>query len=357
MLKKILKMGIKSIFQTSMRAPLAKTMLGSILSFTRKPGIIFLRCHRLLPQTSKGLAHHNYRSGLALTPVQFEKELLALKQYFSFIDMKGALVQLTSKKRFKATKMVLTFDESYVQTLKLSLPILRRLKIPACMFVTTQNIQTKPHMWNDRVFHLIDDVAPCTVSLPWMDRQLRTKTSNNRIDTFYRILKHLLMYHEDTRKLRLNTFLGGMKAHNKPHPLDNMIKSSHIKSSLNNNVMSFASHSHRHLPLSRLTEHTLSFELNHSREMLADLAGNRFMDVLSYPFGKSSTISNQMVEAAKKAGYKAAFTTSSGFARQANTMFRLPRIRLRQENNNIFAVELNEMVENVANCCKVRLER
>ena len=84
----------------------------------------------------------------------------------------------------------------------------------------------------------------------------------------------------------------------------------------------FHSHTCSHASLPGLDDDRLSRELVESRVALQHLLG-RQVDYLAYPFGH---LDERVVSAARKAGYRAAFSTQPGFNRPDVDRFRIRRI-------------------------------
>ena len=85
---------------------------------------------------------------------------------------------------------------------------------------------------------------------------------------------------------------------------------------------SFHSHTCTHADLPALDDASLQRELGQSRSELQDLLGEG-VDYLAYPYGH---LDDRVIEATKKAGYRAAFSTQPGFNRRNVDRFRLRRL-------------------------------
>jgi peptidoglycan/xylan/chitin deacetylase (PgdA/CDA1 family) len=86
--------------------------------------------------------------------------------------------------------------------------------------------------------------------------------------------------------------------------------------------VTFHSHTCSHASLPSLDDNRLSLELVESRAALQRLLG-RQVDYLAYPYGH---LDERVVTAARRAGYRAAFSTQPGFNRRDVDRFRIRRI-------------------------------
>ena len=91
---------------------------------------------------------------------------------------------------------------------------------------------------------------------------------------------------------------------------------------MRNMGFSFHSHTRLHSDLTTLSDDELVSELAGSRQDLNDLLDEE-VNYLAYPYGQYN---NQVINAARAAGYKAAFSTQPGFNRQDIDPFRIRRL-------------------------------
>lgn len=85
---------------------------------------------------------------------------------------------------------------------------------------------------------------------------------------------------------------------------------------------SFHSHTRHHPRLTRLDDQALADELAGSRQALSMLLGTN-VDILAYPYGDHDA---RVADAARAAGYRAAFTVQPGFNRRHTDRHRLNRL-------------------------------
>jgi len=91
---------------------------------------------------------------------------------------------------------------------------------------------------------------------------------------------------------------------------------------MNNNGFSFHSHSRNHHDLGQVDATKLESELRGSRQDLESLL-NKPVPYFAYPFGRYN---ENVVSAARQAGYKAAFCVQPGFNRPGTDRFAIRRI-------------------------------
>jgi peptidoglycan/xylan/chitin deacetylase (PgdA/CDA1 family) len=85
--------------------------------------------HRVLPHEASPILD----DGICVTPELFEENLVFLRQHFDIVSLKDILGEGPRIKN----PCVITFDDGWLDTYQVTFPILRRLRIPATVFLPT----------------------------------------------------------------------------------------------------------------------------------------------------------------------------------------------------------------------------
>lgn len=89
---------------------------------------------------------------LTVSVSNFENQLCYYKEKYQILKLDEEWTSL------KKTGLVITFDDGYADNILNALPLLEKYQIPATIFVTTLNINTKNEFWWDR---LVFDYSSC----------------------------------------------------------------------------------------------------------------------------------------------------------------------------------------------------
>jgi peptidoglycan/xylan/chitin deacetylase (PgdA/CDA1 family) len=329
------------------RMPLTRRAMHTLSVATRGPSVAFLRCRRLVPETAAGDMHLDRFLGLAMTPTELGDALEDCQRTLRFVHMAEALSALTRGRRMPEGAAVLTFDESFAANLELALPVLRRLGVPATFFVTTAHLDGTTTLWDEEVAAILAAVAPTPLSLPWVDRVLRTDTRASRASAARRLIGLLASLDEERLDRRLEELRARAGGEVRIGPLDRMLTATELERSSRDSLVSIGAHGHRHLAFASCGPEVLERELTQPRNILQELAGTAFVDVVSFPFGRPPYIDEHSCTAARKAGYRAAFSAERGVARPGSYMFRLPRLAMGPGIRAMDAYELQGMSDAV----------
>ncbi|MDO8954862.1 MAG: polysaccharide deacetylase family protein [Gammaproteobacteria bacterium] len=99
-----------------------------------------------------------------LTTEQLSKTLAILAQYYNFVSLPEATEMLAGTRPLVPNSLALTFDDGYRNNLTSALPILRKFKAPATIFLCTGNITKQEPFWFDRLDYAIQSMNSNAVS-------------------------------------------------------------------------------------------------------------------------------------------------------------------------------------------------
>jgi len=205
-------------------------------------------------------------------PTTFERQIAALAEFAEVVALLDLPARLRSASEITKPLVALTFDDGYANFYTQVLPILKRYRLPATLFVVTSMIGRKDAMSFDR----------------WAQRN------------------------------------GDRVSAEAWQPID----WPELEACLDSGIISLGAHSHNHLKGSDCTAVQFIEEAERSSELLRARLGQSQSLAYSYPYGNTSLghVSPEYVSAVKTAGFALAVTTDLGLASQDSDPFRLPRI-------------------------------
>lgn len=257
----------------------------------------------------------------SLDPQRFRDICSELQAEYSFVDpvdlADGSLGWYRNPE-----KCLLTFDDGLKCHESVVVPILEEMRIPATFFVSSgpylDNIPSGTHFVHWLREHLEDAEILAMVSelvreKTWMDYQIVAKT-----DQFERT------YPRDTRDGKLvkyffNHFLPPTEFKEIVMKIADLIRvplskicadwygSIHWLSTLNPALFTLGNHSHDHVNLARLSWSDAESQILECDRFLKDFGA--YVKTISYPFGNSVAVNNQVIAIVRNLGFKVGFTT------------------------------------------------
>jgi peptidoglycan/xylan/chitin deacetylase (PgdA/CDA1 family) len=280
-------------------------------------GLTVLTYHRVgQPSRDGGLG-----SLYSATPDELDRHLEAITTRFRPIGVDELLHGLDRPERLPPRALLITIDDAYAGTADVIWPRFRQAGVPAVLFVPTAFPGTQGGFWWDRLAIAIADTTQ--TSIRQGDQQFRIDDAESRRRATRRLVDALKDLNHDAAMARadeLIALLGGTGTTTPPLALD-----WERLNALAADGLAMAAHSRTHPMLDRLPDDRLDDEIAGSRADLAERIG-RAADLFAYPSGRHNPA---VVEAVRRAGFRAAFTTRRGVNRLVDAdSFRLARINV-----------------------------
>lgn len=223
-----------------------------------------------------------------------------------------------------ARAVAITFDDGYTDNHDLAWPVLKRLGLPASVFVTTGAIEGKHLLWFHRVAHIFETARPKELPVcvgPWT---FTLDTDGERESTVGRVSNDLKKMPASQREEMISA-LGEAFGVTDFSPLAREMLTWEQLRAMDAGGFSVEAHTVTHPILGAESIETATREIAESREILS--AGlKRGVDLFAYPNGKDEDMTSDVVRAVETAGFRAAFTAEFGAVSPKNDPYRVPRV-------------------------------
>ena len=274
---------------------------------------VFLNYHRVI-SNEEYLKNDRPDNNLVVSSSIFEEQIKFLKKNFNVISINDISKNLEIKK-----KIVITFDDGYLDNYENALPILKKYNCPAIIYVVTSFLDNKNYPWWLKIWKIIqqnNNIIYQKEKIDVSNKHLKFKIYHffcNKIS----LMKHSEqnLFFENLSK-NLRDFQFGKN--NEFLSSDDLIK-------LNkNDFIEIGCHTHYHQNLRILSDQELNEEINLSKSLLEKIL-NKKINHFSIPFGTKNTFSSKSIELLKKFNFQTIVTTEHGNFNKKK-IFRIPRI-------------------------------
>ncbi len=292
--------------------------------------LVVLYYHRVLPQSDP------------LQPElpdqrRFAQQLAALSGHFTIWPLDEAVAALGAGKLPRRT-IALSFDDGYADNLAVAVPVLRRYRCTATLFVAPAYLDGGM-MFNDRVFEAcrVLPAGELETGLPELGRLGIPDDIAGRRALAARLvgtLKYLPPARREACAIRLTELA--------PQPLPHalMLRSEDL-TSLRQAGIGIGAHTDSHPILARLDTEQARAEITRGRERLRSITGEA-PALFAFPNGKPGMdYLPRDVELVREAGFDAGFTTVWGAASVASDRYQLPRIAPWDRDSLRFALRVS----------------
>ena len=286
-------------------------------------GCLIVTFHRIVDAAAIGPFGHTVWGG---SPATFAATVAWLKRHFHLITLEELLAALNGH-RLPPRALLLTFDDGYRDLFLHAFPILRQLKAPATVFVTTDVIDhADALLWMDRLSYALWTTRNETVECPGLGL-IRLADETLRRAAYGRIIGRLKRIDESQRRRELEQLLALLKVTFPSRVAEGVYLSSEEIRTMSRHEISIGSHTCSHPILSRISGSALRREIVESKALLEAMI-ERPVTAFAYPNGTPADYTDETIALLREAGFRAAMTTVPGVNRldRQRDPFRLKRI-------------------------------
>jgi len=279
-----------------------------------------LMYHRVLPAERARQLH--VEPGMFVTPGTFARHLDWLMASFSIRPLHEIVAHLESGEPLPRGACAITFDDGWHDNLEHALPALRARRAPATIFVVSDRVGTAGAFWPDEVCRRL---APRTAAdRARILRQAGLPSPASDVDGALQALKQL---DEDTRAEALTAIRRETAAASGAEAPERELLDWSELDRLAEQDVAIESHAASHAILTGVSRSKAREELERSLARLRE-RGHARHGLLAYPSG---AFDDGIVELAREAGYRAAFTTQVGLASRGEDPLRQPRVAVHED--------------------------
>lgn len=271
---------------------------------------------------------------VSATPEEFEIQIKYVKKYFNVVSFKDVINHIDGKKSLPKRPVIITFDDGHYDNYSNAFPVLKSLKVPATIFLSTGYIGTDDIFWFDWVTYLIYRTKKTSFSL---ENDVVFNIENSivsRREVTEQVLEFLKSVPNASRLEIIN---------NMSNELDvTLLESDKSLSSclnweqvveMSSSGIDFGSHTITHPILSRLESSDLLNEIIQSK---CDIEKHLDIDIntIAYPVGGNSEYNNNVINICKSAGYRLGISYVAGVEKTSSiNLFEIKRLHVERYTN------------------------
>lgn len=320
-------MNWKNFFIRLAGAPPA-TLLGRAVS-RRRPLVVL---YHGVSARAVWVGSENYR-GKHIPVAAFQRELEWLARRFEIVPLAEIERLAASGAAPKRPICAITFDDGYRNNYRNAFPILRAMKLPATIFVTTGFIDRREPLWPDRLEYAVNKSRVDVLVVPWPEgeRRYSVKTVGEKIVVDQEIRERLKRFPDSERIAILDALVQASGAE-----LGEVLEREEDYCPLTweevremaGAGITIGAHTVNHPILSRLAAGEQAKEIRESAERIRAVVGT--CRHFAYPNGQPGDWNEITEKAAAATGFNAAWTTVARRVRPGGerNLFALPRLAL-----------------------------
>jgi peptidoglycan/xylan/chitin deacetylase (PgdA/CDA1 family) len=228
------------------------------------------------------------------------------QRHYTIVSPADLTAALHGRQPLPSRSLLLTFDDGYADNEEYALPILRRLHLPAALFITSGFIDRKDRPWTEefswayRNGKITREVVAAVHRLIPIDVPRLPEDTAGMVEDIMRRGPQLRDSDVEVALPQLGTLL------RRPNSRSQMLSRKQVRA-LSNQGIAIGAHGKTHVALRFATD--LGAELQQPRQVLKELLACRpqqIFDALALPYGDGTP---EIIDRAIREGYQFVFTT------------------------------------------------
>lgn len=305
-------------------------LTGLLEAMPQRPLLMVLNYHRIGDPDKTP-----YDPGtFSATTQLFDQQVGWLKKRFPIVTLDEAIAVAEGKQSVRRTHVLITFDDGYLDNYQDAFPVLRARKVPGTFFLPTYFIGTGHLPWWDVIAYVVKRSRKRRIQITYPT----TATFDIDQKGLAFTIAHILLMAVQPESKNSETFLSKLEeacdsSRPQGEPERCFLSWDEAREMLRGG-MSFGSHTHSHEILATLPAADQYQELLRSQAVLTAELG-KAIEVLAYPVGLKHTFTRETIDAARSAGYRAAFSFYGGLNRPGHTdVFDIQRCSIGPQSMN-----------------------
>jgi len=245
----------------------------------------------------------------------FEKQIRFLRRFYQIVSLESLSATAGESGR---TKIAITFDDGYYCVYKYAYPILKKLAIPATVFIAASLTENNTPVWTDLVDCYLKERRNKLLGFPDKNT-LKTLPDAQRLEVLKKMSEKITLPANIQSALQMCSW-------------------NEIREMSKNNI-TFGGHTMTHPILSKISLEQAKYEIQESKKIIESKI-NKPVNTFAYPNGQPDDFNPEIKQIVKNAGYKLACSTIFGKNDLRADPYELKRIYTSGNNLVKFALRL-----------------
>ena len=246
------------------------------------------------------------------TAEEFDNQIAYLKRRLSLVTLEEALAYIdgTIKEKTRRCRVLMTFDDGYLDNYEIAYPILRSHGAQGVFFLATSMVGSCELPWWDRIAYLVKTARSRRFSLSYPAKLAIDIDKSGLPKSLNAILKSFKQPYNCDPARFVRELAEESKGDDPPRTTRRFLNWDEARE-MRIGGMAIGSHTHSHTVLSQLEPDRQYEELSMSRVILKEQLGFE-ADALAYPVGRKTSFTSRTQILVRDAGYRAAFSSYGG---------------------------------------------
>jgi len=259
---------------------------------------------------------------------EFRKQMRHVRKWYNVITMDELVDRLAKGGRFSSPSIVITIDDGYLNNYTEAYPVLKKLSIPAMIYLSTGFIGTEDSTWVDDLMDMIKVSKKKTIKVPELlsDEPLDISTSGRKMQVFETIFNRMLSLKHEKKLALMKKLRDILCVEESLRDVSDrrMLNWNEVIEMKQNNI-DFGAHTISHPTLSKMELEQARREIYKSKEEIENRLGCN-VSHFAIPNGKKEDFSEELKGYCKEIGLKTVASTEPGVVSAQSDPYFLRRI-------------------------------
>jgi len=225
--------------------------------------------------------------------------------------------------------LAVTFDDGYKDNLTYALPVLKKYRVPATIYISTRFPERDCQMWWYELEELCDSQNSIEFTLKGKSYNFKIQDRTQKNRCFRKIHSLIQSLSENEQNDLMNLIRQGRKPENYKQYC---LTWEEIQQIDRDPLITIGAHTHSHVNMKRLTINEVEEEILRSKMLLEEKLGHP-IDHFAYPYGTSNEAGNREYSVVAANGFKTAVTNMCDSLKSDSHIFCLPRYSVLERDN------------------------
>lgn len=281
--------------------------------------------HRVLP-SNEMYVNNSPNHGLIVTVERFEEQMQYLSEKYRIISMDELSDHLASYHDFA---VAVTFDDGYKDNLTYALPVLKKYRVPATIYIPTRFPEGDCRMWWYELEELCDNRNSMVFTLKGKNYNSNMQDRAQKNRCFRKMHNLILSLSENEQNDLMNLIRQGRKP---KEYKQYCLTWEEIQELDRESLITIGAHTHSHVNMKQLSIDEVGKEILTNKLLLEEKLGHT-IEHFAYPYGTSNEAGNRECSVVAANGFITAVTNMCDSLKSDSQIFYLPRYSVLERDN------------------------
>ena len=260
---------------------------------------------------------------IAIPVKLFEKQIKYIKENYNTVRFEDMVLSSDTE------EMAITFDDGYADNYLNAFPILEKYNVPATIFISTGNIDSKNEYWWDLIERFVYSSKLKSVTL-W-DQEYSLSTDFGKKELCEKIREKLLAMQCMERNRCLSHIcdifgdVGGNREENRTMSSEEILLMS------DSDIITIGAHTVSHTRLLALSKEDQAEEMIESKKRLEGIIDHKILS-FSFPFGRADDYDKESISIARNVGFTKIAAVDKKYDEEKYRDYNPPRLVVNMED-------------------------